>query len=159
MAKTTKTTAIARIAKKAAKGTMPKATAKALKAIEAKKVSKVVAPAKGQAEKLRALAETRHARAKELQRTYKAKDAKAAKPSKGKAVTRVSGGRPENPSEADLACQKLLARKTGATRAEIRKVTGWKGRIFNGPTRAAEALGKRLKWEGSGEDCRFTLSR
>ena len=72
------------------------------------------------------------------------------------AAVDVKGGR--TPSDADVKCRELLERDGGATVAEIRKATGWKGVIKGGPARVAKALGRKLAEDGEGEDKRFTLA-
>lgn len=75
---------------------------------------------------------------------------------KARKAPAAAGPRPS--STADAECGKLLARDGGATVAEIRAATGWKGPIMGGPVRAAKAVGKTLKWDGAGEARRFTLA-
>lgn len=86
-----------------------------------------------------------------------AKPSAAAKARKAPAAPKAAAG-PRPSSTADAECGKLLARDGGATVAEIRAATGWKGPIMGGPVRAAKAVGKTLKWDGAGEARRFTLA-
>lgn len=87
----------------------------------------------------------------EVQQARKAKRGTAAPKADRKPAERAV-------SNADVECALLLARENGATVAELRAATGWKGPIMGGPLRAAKAAGKVLKWDGAGEARRFTLA-
>lgn len=101
-------------------------------------------------------------------KTPKAKPASPAKPAKAAAKADAGASAPpaatksgpptrEGQSEKDAACLKLIAREGGATVAEIRKATGWKGIIQKGPERVAKAAGRKLDGDGKGEERRFKL--
>jgi hypothetical protein len=74
-------------------------------------------------------------------------------------ATRATSRAPVNTMpNRDKACFDLIARDGGATIAEIRVATDWKGVIAKGPARVAKKAGRKLKAEGEGEDRRFSFA-
>jgi chorismate mutase len=69
---------------------------------------------------------------------------------------------PTERAKADAECTQLLARRTplGATIAEIRERTGWKGQIKDGPERCAKRARRKLCTDHApGENQRFWFGR
>jgi hypothetical protein len=61
-------------------------------------------------------------------------------------------------SDAHAEAEKLLTRANGATVAELRKATGWKGNIFNRPKRIAAKLKRKFEADdAAGEERRLKI--